>query len=48
MPNFDYLNKIVTINIVYCGPGLSGKTTNLSHIHMKLDPSSPEIESRLR
>lgn len=29
----------INLKIVYYGPGLSGKTTNLIHIHKKLDPS---------
>ena len=29
----------INIKIVYYGPALSGKTTNLEQIHMKIDPS---------
>lgn len=29
----------INLKIVYYGPGLSGKTTNLMYIHQKLDPS---------
>ena len=29
----------INLKIVYYGPGMSGKTTNLEHIHQKLDPS---------
>ncbi len=29
----------INLKIVYYGPGLSGKTTNLLYIHKKLDPS---------
>lgn len=29
----------VNLKIVYYGPGLSGKTTNLEHIYQKIDPS---------
>jgi hypothetical protein len=29
----------VNLKIVYYGPGLSGKTTNLEHIYSKIDPS---------
>ncbi|MEE4310810.1 MAG: ADP-ribosylation factor-like protein [candidate division KSB1 bacterium] len=32
------LNEI-NLKVVYYGPGLSGKTTNLIYIHKKLDPS---------
>jgi len=37
-----YINwalKEINLKIVYYGPGLSGKTTNLMYIHQKLDPS---------
>jgi len=36
----NYATKNVAIKIVYYGPGLSGKTTNLRYIYFKLDPSS--------
>lgn len=36
----NYVTKQVAIKIVYYGPGLSGKTTNLRYIYFKLDPSS--------
>ena len=29
----------INLKIVYYGPGLSGKTTNLEYIHSKMDPS---------
>ncbi len=29
----------INLKIVYYGPGMSGKTTNLEYIHRKLDPS---------
>ncbi len=29
----------INLKIVYYGPGMSGKTTNLEYIHTKLDPS---------
>ncbi len=31
--------KEISLKIVYYGPGLSGKTTNLEHIYQKIDPS---------
>lgn len=31
--------KILCFKIVYCGTALSGKTTNLKHIHSRLDPT---------
>ena len=33
----DYTSKNLAIKIVYYGPGLSGKTTNLRYIYFKLD-----------
>lgn len=35
----NWARKEITLKIVYYGPGLSGKTTNLRFIHNKLDPS---------
>ncbi len=40
MPFINYAAKSVAIKIVYYGPGLSGKTTNLRYIYYKLDGSS--------
>jgi hypothetical protein len=40
MPFIDYATKTIAIKVVYYGPGLSGKTTNLRYIHYKLDPAS--------
>jgi GTPase SAR1 family protein len=40
MALFNYATKEITIKIVYYGPGLSGKTTNLQYLHSKLDPRS--------
>jgi GTPase SAR1 family protein len=39
MALFNYATKEITIKIVYYGPGLSGKTTNLQYLHSKFDPS---------
>jgi len=39
MPFIDHAVKTVAIKIVYYGPGLSGKTTNLRYIYYKLDPA---------
>jgi len=36
----NYVTKNLAIKIVYYGPGLSGKTTNLRYIYFKLDPTS--------
>ncbi|MFN3393853.1 MAG: gliding-motility protein MglA, partial [Candidatus Thermochlorobacter sp.] len=33
MANINYANKEIIIKIVYYGPGMSGKTTNLQVIH---------------
>ncbi|MBN2383811.1 GTPase domain-containing protein [bacterium] len=37
---FNYSTKEITGKIVYYGPGLCGKTTNLQYIYKKLDPST--------
>lgn len=39
MALFNYASKEITIKIVYYGPGLSGKTTNLQYLHSMFDPS---------
>lgn len=36
----NYVNKEINAKIVYYGPGLSGKTTNIVYIHKKLNPNS--------
>ena len=36
----NYTTKSIAIKIVYYGPGLSGKTTNLRYIYSKLDDGS--------
>lgn len=36
----NYATKNLAIKVVYYGPGLSGKTTNLRYIYLKLDPDS--------
>lgn len=38
MPSVDHVNKEVLIKIVYYGPGLGGKTTNLEHIYQQAEP----------
>jgi signal recognition particle receptor subunit beta len=37
MPHINYQDKEIAFKIVYYGPGLSGKTTNLMYIHNALD-----------
>jgi len=37
---FNYTTMQMTAKIVYYGPGLCGKTTNLQHIHRKTAPQS--------
>jgi mutual gliding-motility protein MglA len=37
MPHINYRDKEIVFKIVYYGPGLSGKTTNLKYIHTALD-----------
>lgn len=39
MALFNYATKEITIKIVYYGPGLSGKTTNLQYLHSAFDPA---------
>lgn len=38
MALFNYATKEITLKIVYYGPGISGKTTNLQKLHSVLDP----------
>jgi signal recognition particle receptor subunit beta len=40
MAFINHVTKTIAIKIVYYGPGLSGKTTNLRYIYYKLDPAS--------
>lgn len=40
MSYVNYTNREVNVKIVYYGPGLSGKTTNILYIHKKLNPDS--------
>ncbi len=44
MPVFNYPTKEVNVKVVYYGPGLSGKTTNLQRIH---DGIKPEFKGKL-
>ncbi len=44
MPVFNYAGKEVNIKIVYYGPGLSGKTTNIQFIHENI---RPEVKGKL-
>ena len=37
---FNHTTRELTAKIVYYGPGLSGKTTNLRALHERLDPAS--------
>jgi len=39
MALFNYTTKEITIKVVYYGPGLGGKTTNLQYLHFILDPN---------
>ena len=36
MPIVDHATRLITCKLVYCGPGYSGKTTNLSYLHASL------------
>ncbi len=40
MALFNYATKEITLKIVYYGPGLSGKTTNLQHLYAMLNPEA--------
>lgn len=40
MVQFNHAQREITLKIVYYGPALSGKTTNLQMIHQFLDPQS--------
>lgn len=40
MAYVNYTNREINAKIVYYGPGLSGKTTNILYIHKKLNPDS--------
>jgi len=39
MALFNYATKEITIKIVFYGPGLSGKTTNLQYLHSVFEPN---------
>ena len=39
MPYISYQNRQISFKLVYFGPGMSGKTTNLSWIHRALAPT---------
>ena len=39
MAYVNYVTKNIAIKVVYYGPGLSGKTTNLRYIYYKLEPA---------
>ena len=38
MALFNYSCRELTLKIVYYGPGMSGKTTNLQHLHRSIQP----------
>jgi signal recognition particle receptor subunit beta len=40
MPYISYSNREIAFKVVYYGPGMSGKTTNLVHIHRVLRPEA--------
>jgi mutual gliding-motility protein MglA len=40
MPQLNLESREITLKIVYYGPALSGKTTNLQQLHALLDPES--------
>jgi hypothetical protein len=44
MPNVDHAHRELRFKIVYYGPGMGGKTTNLEHIHRH---TRPEMRGKL-
>lgn len=44
MPFVDHARKEIRLKVVYYGPGLGGKTTNLEHIHKH---TRPELRGKL-
>jgi signal recognition particle receptor subunit beta len=44
MAIFDYQKREINLKVVYYGPGLSGKTTNIQHIY---DKTRPEHKGKL-
>ena len=40
MAFINYASKEINCKIIYYGPGLSGKTTNLQHIYAKTNPKT--------
>ncbi len=44
MPHINHYKREISCKIVYYGPGLGGKTTNLKYIHQR---STPEARGRL-
>jgi signal recognition particle receptor subunit beta len=44
MPYLSYSNREITLKVAYCGPAMSGKTTNLSYVHRAL---RPEVKGEL-
>lgn len=40
MPFFDEAKRVINFKIVYYGPGMVGKTTNMRYVYDKLDPAT--------
>ena len=38
MPMTNYAGREINCKILYCGPGLGGKTTNIEYVHSRVDP----------
>jgi hypothetical protein len=38
MPMTNYAGREINCKILYCGPGLGGKTTNIEYVHRRVDP----------
>ena len=40
MSMINYASREINCKIVYYGPGLGGKTTNLEHVYQKVSPNT--------
>ena len=40
MPMTNYAGREINCKILYYGPGLGGKTTNIEYVHSRVDPQS--------
>ena len=47
MSMINYASREINCKLVYYGPGLGGKTTNLEHVYQKVAPASRGASSSL-